>query len=106
MTTEARLDGGDAGLTRDGDGAVTIEAGDPVLTGVNVVAEEDWLSGTLESPRVADDGSRDARGGLSCLRGGREADRQRDRDADHSPPHPRDPTTPLRHRRHSTANGK
>src|SRR5439155_26160815 len=75
--------------------------GDLILTGVDVVSKEDRLAGTLEPPRITDDGRFGAGGGLTGLCRGRECDQQRDRDA---PPSP-DPTTPLRHPERSMANG-
>src|SRR5436309_8635913 len=101
VTAEAGLHRGDPRLARDGHRAVTIEAGDLILTGVDVVTEEDGLAGTLQPPRVADDGSLVAGRRLTSLCRGRESDQQCDRDA---PPGP-DPTTPLRHPEHSMANG-
>src|SRR5438876_9756549 len=101
MTAEAGLHRGDPRLARDGHRAVTVQAGDLILTGVDVVTEEDGLAGTLQPPRVADDGSLVAGRRLTSLCRGRESDQQCDRDA---PPGP-DPTTPLRHPEHSMANG-
>src|SRR2546426_12528912 len=57
VASEARLERRNPGLARDGHCAVTVQAGDPVLTGVDVVTKEDWLTGTRQPPRVADDGS-------------------------------------------------
>src|SRR5260370_6423259 len=99
MTAEAGLHRGDPRFARDGHRAVAVQAGDLILTGVNVVTKEDGLAGTLQPPRVADDGSLVARRRLTGLCRGRKADRQRDRD-----PGP-DPPTPLRHPEHSMANG-
>src|SRR3989454_6714359 len=101
MTAEAGLYRGDPRLARDGHGVVTVQAGDLVLTGVDVVTKEDGLAGTLEPPRVADDGSLVARRRLTGLCRDREGDQQCDRDA---PPGP-DPPTPLRHPERSMANG-
>src|SRR2546430_4543165 len=100
MTAEAGLHRGDPRLARDGHGAVAIQTGDLILTGVDVVAEKDGLAGTLEPPRVADDGSLVAGCGLAGLCRDREGDQQRDRDAHPGP----DPTTPLRHPERSMAN--
>src|SRR6267378_4722150 len=99
MTPEAGLHRGDPRLARDGHRTVTVQAGDLVLTGVDVVTEEDGLAGTLEPPRVADDGSLVARRRLTGLCRGREGDRQCDRNAGPDPP------TPLRHPERSMANG-
>src|SRR5882724_12597318 len=99
MTTEAGLHRGDPRLARDGHGAVTVQAGDLVLTGVDVVTEEDRLAGALQTPRVADDGSLVAIRRLTGLCRGREGDRQCDRNAGPDPP------TPLRHPERSMANG-
>src|SRR5882724_4723654 len=99
MTTEAGLHRGDPRLARDGHGAVTVQAGDLVLTGVDVVTEEDRLAGALQPPRVADDGSLVARRRLTGLCRGRKGDRQCDRDTGPDPP------TPLRHPERSMANG-
>src|SRR3989441_5647180 len=101
MTAEAGLHRWDPRLARDGHRVVTIQAGDLILTGVDVVTEKDGLAGTLETPRVADDGSFIRGRGLTGLCRGRESDQQCDRDA---PPGP-DPTTPLRHPARSMANG-
>src|SRR5437867_5090309 len=101
VTAEAGLHRGDPRLARDGHRAVTIQAGDLILTGVDVVTEKNGLAGTLEAPRVADDGSFGRGRGLTGLCRGRESDQQCDRDA---PPGP-DPTTPLRHPARSMANG-
>src|SRR5947209_2500912 len=57
MTAEAGLHRGDPRLARDGHRAVTVQARDLILTGVDVVTEEDGLAGTLQPPRVADDES-------------------------------------------------
>src|SRR5207237_9854940 len=57
MTAEAGLHRRDPRLARDGHRIVTVQAGDLILAGVDVVTEEDRLAGTLEPPRVADDGS-------------------------------------------------
>src|SRR6266705_999538 len=100
VTAEARLERRNPRLARDRHGAVTIEAGNLVLTGVDVVAEEDGLPGAFEPPRVADDGSFVGWSWLTGLCRGRDGDRQCDRDA---PPDP-DPTTPLRHQSRSMAN--
>src|SRR5207302_586335 len=81
VTAETRLDRWDPGLTRDGDGAVTIEAGDLVLAGVDVVAKEDWLTGTGEVPRVGDDASGGGRCRLSVLRRGWAGNEESDSDA-------------------------
>src|SRR5207244_10720193 len=86
---------------RNGAVDVTVQEGDLILTGVDVVTEKNGLAGTLEPPRVADDGSLVAGRRLTSLCRGRESDQQCDRDA---PPGP-DPTTPLRHPEHSMANG-
>src|SRR5882762_11874061 len=99
MTAEAGLHRGDPRLARDGHRTVTVQAGDLILTSVDVVTEEDGLAGTFEPPRVADDGSLVARRRLTGLRRGREGDRQCDRDAGPDPP------TPLRHPERSMANG-
>src|SRR5437870_945109 len=100
MTAEAGLHRRDPRLARDGHGAVTIQAGDLILTGVDVVTEEDGLARTLEPLRVAEDGSFVPGCRLTGLCRGREGDQERDRDA---PPGP-DPTTPPRHPERSTAN--
>src|SRR5207247_9733305 len=57
VASEARLERRNPGLARDGHRAVTVQARDPVLTGVDVVTKEDWLTGARQPPRVADDGS-------------------------------------------------
>src|SRR5438874_2128028 len=57
MAPEAGLHRGNAGLTRDRDRRMTVEARNPVLPGVDVVPEEDRLAGTIQVSRVADDGS-------------------------------------------------
>src|SRR5436309_7231467 len=101
VTAEAGLHRRDPRLARDGHRAVTIQAGDLILTGVDVVTEKNRLAGTIEAPRVADDGSFMRGCGLTGLCRGRESDQQCDRDA---PPGP-DPTTPLRHPARSMANG-
>src|SRR2546429_2975033 len=101
MTPEAGLYCGNPRLARDGHRAVTVQAGDLILTGVDVVTEKNGLAGTPEAPRVADDGSFIRGRGLTGLCRGRESDQQCDRDA---PPGP-DPTTPLRHPARSMANG-
>src|SRR5437879_13679640 len=56
VTAEARLDRRDPRLTRDGDRAVTVEARDLVLTGMEVVAEEDRRAGPGRPPRRGDAG--------------------------------------------------
>src|SRR5437879_2718636 len=99
MTAEAGLHRGDPRFARDGHRAVAVQTGDLILTGVNVVTKEDGLAGTLQPPRVADDGSLVARRRLTSLCRGRKGDRQCDRD-----PGP-DPPTPLRHPERSMANG-
>src|SRR2546428_153150 len=53
MTAEAGLHRGDPRLARDGHRAVTVQAGDLILTGVDVVTEEDWLAGILLPPLVS-----------------------------------------------------
>src|SRR5438093_4712234 len=100
VAAEAGLHRRDPRLARDGHGTVTIQAGDLILTGVDVVTEEDGLAGTLEPLRVAEDGSFVPGCRLTGLCRGREGDQERDRDA---PPGP-DPTTPLRHPERSMAN--
>src|SRR6266853_770156 len=99
VTAEAGLHRGDPRLARYGHRTVTVQAGDLILTGVDVVAEEDGLAGTLEPPRVADDGSLVAWRRLTGLCRGRKGDRQGDRDTGPDPP------TPLRHPERSMANG-
>src|SRR5438876_645585 len=98
MTTEAGLHRRDPRLARDGHRIVTVQAGDLILAGVDVVTEEDRLAGTLEPPRVADDGSLVAWSGLTGLCRGREGNQQGDR---HAGP---DVTTPLRHPKAPMAN--
>jgi len=98
VTAEARLHRGDSGLTRHGDRAVTIQAGDLVLAGVDVVTKEDRLTGTGKFPRVGDDASGGGRCGLSVLRRGWAGNEESDSDAG------RGPTTPLRHQSRSMAN--
>src|SRR5207237_9975065 len=98
VAAEAGLDRWDSGLTRDGDGAVTVEAGDLVLAGVDVMAKEDRLTGTGEFPRVGDDASWGGRCRLSVLRRGWAGYEESDSDAG------RGPTTPLRHQSRSMAN--
>src|SRR4029077_3458646 len=99
MTAEAGLHRRDPGLARDGHRTVAVQAGDLILTGVDVVTKEYGLAGTLQPPRVADDGSLVARRRLTGLCRDRKGDRQCDRD-----PGP-DPPTPLRHPERSMANG-
>src|SRR6266571_3694435 len=98
MTAEAGLHRGDPRLARDGHRAVTVQAGDLVLTGVDVVTEEDGLAGTGEFPRVGDDASCGGRCRLSVLRRGWAGNEESDSDAG------RGPTTPLRHQSRSMAN--
>src|SRR5207247_5467355 len=98
VAAEARLDRGDPGLTRDGDGAVTVEAGDLVLAGVDVVAKEDRLTGTGEFPRVGDDASCGGRCRVWALRRGWAGNEESDSDAG------RGPTTPLLHQSRTMAN--
>src|SRR5690348_1509280 len=103
MTAEARLQRRDPGLARDRNGAMTIQTGDVVLPGMNVVTEEDRLAGTVEPAGIADDTSRGCRWSLTGLRHRREGHEQRDRDARAHTPGP-DPVTPLRHPERSMAN--
>ena len=91
MAPEAGLHRGNAGLTRDRDRRMTVEARNPVLPGVDVVPEEDRLAGTIQVSRVADDGSVLGGRGLTGLRRSGKSDCQSDADPG------RDPTTPLRH---------
>src|SRR5437773_900546 len=56
MASEAGLHRRDSRLARDRHRAVTVEAGDLILPGMDVVTKKNWLAGTLELPRVADDG--------------------------------------------------
>src|SRR5207244_13574284 len=56
MASEAGLHRRDSRLARDRPRAVTVEAGDLILPGMDVVTKKNWLAGTLELPRVADDG--------------------------------------------------
>jgi hypothetical protein len=65
---------------------------------MNVVAEEDRLTGTGELPRVGDDASGGGRYGWSTLRRGWAGNEESDSDAG------RGPTTPLRHQSRSMAN--
>src|SRR2546425_8232742 len=53
MTAKAGLHRGDPRLARDGHCVVTVQAGDLVLTGVDVVTEEDGLAGALSLARGA-----------------------------------------------------
>src|SRR5690349_13045898 len=99
VAAPARLERRDAGLARDRHGAVTVQAGDLILPGVDVVTEEDRLAGTLESPRVVDDGSLVAWSGLIRLcRGRGGGEEQRDRPAGPAAATPlRDPLAPIAH---------
>src|SRR2546429_8243004 len=99
VAAEARLYRRDAGLARDGDGAVAVQTRHLVLAGVDIVTKEDGLTWALEPRRIADDGGLEARSRLTGLRGGGDGDRQSDRHT-----HP-DPTTPLRHPERSMATG-
>src|SRR5256886_2008501 len=97
VAAEAGLDRWDSGLTRDGDGAVTVEAGDLVLAGGDVMAEEGRLARTSEFPRVGDDASWGGRCRLSVLRRGWGGYEGSDSDAR------RGPTPPLRPQSRSMA---
>src|SRR5436853_6386755 len=57
MTTEAGLHRRDPRLARDGHRIVTVQAGDLILAGVDVVTEEDRLARPVEPPRVAGGGT-------------------------------------------------
>src|SRR3989441_9905149 len=88
VAAEARLERRDPRLARNRHRAVAVQAGNLVLTGVNVVAKEDRLPGTGEFPRVANDGSRVGRRSLPVLRRG--GGRQEESDREGGP----GPTTP------------
>src|SRR3989442_9113741 len=98
VAAEARLERRDPRLARNRHRAVAVQAGNLVLTGVNVVAKEDRLPGTGEFPRVANDGSRVGRRSLPVLRRGGAGNEESDCEAG------RGPTTPLRHQSRSMAN--
>src|SRR5690242_614551 len=98
VAAEARLERRNAGFARDRHGIVTVQARDLVLARVDVVSVAARLEGTIEPPRVADEGSLVAWSGLSRVCRGREGDHERDRDA--GP----DGTTPLRHPKAPMAN--
>src|SRR5439155_1278309 len=86
VAPDARLHRGNPRLAGNRGRVVAVHAGDAVLTGVDVVAEEYRLAGTLELPGIAlaQDGGSESRSGRPALRRHR-AGEQEHRDS--SPPH-------------------
>src|SRR5437660_2529997 len=67
VAADTGLQRGNPRLARDRRRIMAVKAGDLVLPGVDVVTEEDRLAGTMQRPRVFDDGSDPAGSGRVSL---------------------------------------